>query len=98
MRYWRWAQSNTHRAGCNGMAEPLPAADALQPPLRCGFRARLRRSVTLKTILRRGRGQGFEMDVIAQALNAPCEAIYDVLMLMFIEVVGPQLAIRFVTG
>ena len=27
------------------LAEPPPAADALQPPLRCGFRAQLRRSV-----------------------------------------------------
>ena len=30
-------------------AEPPPAADALQPPLRCGFRARLRRSVSCTT-------------------------------------------------
>jgi hypothetical protein len=28
------------------LAEPPPAADALQPTLRCGFRARLRRSVS----------------------------------------------------
>ena len=30
-------------------AEPPPAADALQPPLRCGFRARLRRNVRVET-------------------------------------------------
>jgi hypothetical protein len=45
VRYWWCTQSNTHRTGCNGLAEQPPAADALQPPLRCGFRARLRRSV-----------------------------------------------------
>jgi hypothetical protein len=30
------------------LAEQPPAADALQPTLRCGFRAQLRRSVRLK--------------------------------------------------
>jgi len=30
-----------------GAAQQPPAADALQPPLRYGFRARLRRSVRL---------------------------------------------------
>ena len=30
------------------LAEQPPAADALQPTLRCGFRARLKRSVRLQ--------------------------------------------------
>src|SRR5882762_4409080 len=33
------------RTQCCTPAEQPPAADALQPPLRCGFRTRLRRSV-----------------------------------------------------
>jgi hypothetical protein len=44
----RWADdtlSGSH-PGLHGiLAEQPPAADALQPPLRCGFRAQLRRSV-----------------------------------------------------
>jgi hypothetical protein len=44
----RWADytlSGSH-PGLHGiLAEQPPAADALQPTLRCGFRAQLRRSV-----------------------------------------------------
>ena len=46
----RWADytlSGSH-PGLHGiLAEQPPAADALQPTLRCGFRAQLRRSVDM---------------------------------------------------
>jgi hypothetical protein len=42
---WRWARSNTHRTGCNDLAEPRPGANTLQRPLRSRFRARLSRGL-----------------------------------------------------
>ena len=44
----RWADytlSGSHPGLHGSLAEQPPAADALQPTLRCGFRAQLRRSV-----------------------------------------------------
>src|SRR4029434_2853318 len=47
-------------------AEPPPAADALQPPLRCGFRARLRRSVTQQKAIREQSDMLARMDLDTQ--------------------------------
>lgn len=52
----------------------------------------------LENFSHRGHGHGFEMYSIPQVLNTPDDAVDEELPLSLINIVGPELVIRFLTG